>query len=193
MKTETARVFCCLRRTRFGPVALVWALHREQPKVLRVLLSRPDQPAGGAVRGLYPEASAARPGCPEIDGLADRIAAFLAGEPVRLSLEIARMELCSPFQQRVLRAEHAIPRGRVSTYRRIAAHLGNPNAARAVGTALATNPFPVIVPCHRAIRSDGSLGGYQGGTRMKRTLLEAEGISFDASGRVRKEKTRIHY
>ena len=52
-----------------------------------------------------------------------------------------------------------------------------------MGNALATNPFPLIVPCHRAIRSDGHLGGYQGGLEMKRALLEREGIPLDASGR----------
>jgi len=62
--------------------------------------------------------------------------------------------------------------------------VGRPNGARAVGNALANNPFPVIVPCHRAIRTDRSLGGYQGGFKMKRTLLEMEGIDFDDTGRV---------
>jgi len=61
--------------------------------------------------------------------------------------------------------------------------LSSPNAARAVGNALANNPFPIIIPCHRAIRSDRSLGGYQGGLEMKRTLLGMEGIEFDDSGR----------
>jgi len=57
-------------------------------------------------------------------------------------------------------------------------------AAWAVGTALATNPFPIIIPCHHAIRSDGTLGGYQGGLAMKRALLEMEGILFDSSSHV---------
>ena len=90
----------------------------------------------------------------------------------------------SPFEQGVLRAEHGIPRGKVSTYQRIARHLGSAQAARAVGTALAHNPFPIIVPCHRAIRSDGTLGGFQGGVEMKRVLLEMEGGLIDGSGRV---------
>jgi methylated-DNA-[protein]-cysteine S-methyltransferase len=72
----------------------------------------------------------------------------------------------------------------VSTYRRIAGHLGVPGGARAVGNALATNPFPIVIPCHRAIRSDGTLGGYQGGLVMKRALLEQEGVDIDERGRV---------
>ena len=66
----------------------------------------------------------------------------------------------------------------------IAAHLGKSNGARAVGNALARNPFPLIVPCHRAIRSDRHLGGFQGGLEMKRALLAKEGIAFDDAGRV---------
>jgi methylated-DNA-[protein]-cysteine S-methyltransferase len=53
-----------------------------------------------------------------------------------------------------------------------------------VGNALATNPFPIVIPCHRAIRSDGSLGGYQGGLEMKRALLEQEGVDVNQRGRV---------
>jgi methylated-DNA-[protein]-cysteine S-methyltransferase len=131
---------------------------------------------------LFPDSSASSSA--EVDALADRIAAFLTGEDIRFSLEVARLDLCSPFQQQVLRAEHGIPRGKVSTYQRIAGHLGHPRAARAVGTALAHNPFPIIVPCHRAIRSNGTLGGFQGGMEMKRALLKMEEVLIDASGRV---------
>ena len=110
--------------------------------------------------------------------------AFLEGVSVRFSLDMVRLDLCTEFQQAVLRAEYGIPRGQVSTYQLIGRFLGKPSAARAVGTALANNPFPIIIPCHRAIRSDGTLGGYQGGLSMKRALLEMEGVSFDGAGRV---------
>ena len=109
---------------------------------------------------------------------------MLRGEARDLPLESSDLGTCSVFQQRVLRAEHAIPRGSVSTYGAIAAHLGASGSARAVGRALATNPFPIIVPCHRAIRADGYLGGYQGGVEMKRALLEMEGVSLTSDGRV---------
>ncbi|MDP3066207.1 MAG: MGMT family protein, partial [Methanobacteriaceae archaeon] len=93
------------------------------------------------------------------------------------------LDLCSSFQKAVLRAEHQIPRGSVSTYQLISKHLGKENGARAVGNALAKNPFPLIIPCHRAIRSDRHLGGFQGGLNMKRALLEKEGVKFDHAGR----------
>ncbi|HQO79253.1 MAG TPA: MGMT family protein, partial [Thermodesulfobacteriota bacterium] len=57
-------------------------------------------------------------------------------------------------------------------------HIGIAGSSRAVGTALAKNPFPIIIPCHRAVRANGALGGYQGGIGMKRALLEMEGVEF---------------
>ncbi len=175
-------VFHLLRRTRFGPVAFLWHVHRGEPRLLEIMISHPGAPADRIARAALP---GARPSsCPEVDSLADLVAASMAGDDVRLPLDLARMDLCSEFQRRVLHAGHAIPRGSVSTYRRIAAHIGHPRASRAVGTALATNPFPILAPCHRVIRSDGTLGGYGGGLPMKRALLESEGIRFDTSGRV---------
>ncbi|NHK32558.1 MAG: MGMT family protein [Asgard group archaeon] len=83
---------------------------------------------------------------------------------------------CYDIQKKVLLAEYNIPRGWVSTYKRIANHIGIMKGARVVGNSLAKNPFPIFIPCHRAIKSSGELGGYQGGLVMKKTLLEIEGI-----------------
>jgi methylated-DNA-[protein]-cysteine S-methyltransferase len=163
-------------------VTILWSVHQGVPKIRRVLLSRPGLSAKQSIKSLFPDSVASS--AAEVEALADRITAFLAGKDIRFPLDVARLDLCSPFQQQVLRAEHGIPRGKVSTYQRIAGHLAHPRAARAVGTALAHNPFPIIVPCHRAIRSDGTLGGFQGGVAMKRALLEMEGVLVDGSGRV---------
>jgi len=61
--------------------------------------------------------------------------------------------------------------------------LGVAGGGRAVGRALAENPFPILIPCHRAVRADGAIGGYQGGSAMKRALLEMEGVEFTAAGK----------
>ena len=180
-----SRVFLVSRQTGFGSMYLAWSEWRGEPKVLRIVLSRPGRPADRAVGVLFPTALSVS--CARITSLADRLEAFLGGEDVRFSLDLIRLDLCSTFQQRVLRAEHGIPRGFLSTYKLIANHVARPSAARAVGRALAANPFPLMIPCHRAIRSDRRLGGYQGGIAMKRALLEAEGIGFDEVGRVHKE------
>ncbi len=82
-----------------------------------------------------------------------------------------------PFQQKALQATYAIPFGEVSTYGQIAAAIGSPRSARAVGRAQATNPMPIIIPCHRVIGSTGGLHGYGGksGLATKAWLLRLEG------------------
>lgn len=80
----------------------------------------------------------------------------------------------TPFQREVLQRVAAIPYGKTRTYGDIAAALGKPGAARAVGSANGSNPLPVIIPCHRVVATNG-LGGYGGGLAMKRRLLEMEG------------------
>ena len=89
-----------------------------------------------------------------------------------------------PFQRAVLAAAGRIPLGEVRPYRWVAAGAGNDGAVRATGTALRTNPVPVILPCHRVVRSDGSLGGYAGGVPLKRRLLLIEGGIPGLVGRV---------
>jgi methylated-DNA-[protein]-cysteine S-methyltransferase len=87
------------------------------------------------------------------------------------------LSLVPPFERAVLQTLRRIPPGQVRTYGEIARALGKPSAARAVGTACARNPLPLLIPCHRVVRSDGKLGGYslRGGATLKRQLLEAEG------------------
>jgi methylated-DNA-[protein]-cysteine S-methyltransferase len=79
------------------------------------------------------------------------------------------------FVRKVLRATARIPYGDVRTYGNIAARAGSPRASRAAGNALGSNPIPIVVPCHRVVRSGGILGGYTGGVERKEFLLELEG------------------
>lgn len=83
--------------------------------------------------------------------------------------------LTKGFVCEVLRRTHEIPFGRTVTYREIAARAGSPRAYRAAGSALGANPIPIVVPCHRVLRTGGALGGYGGGLDVKRRLLELEG------------------
>ena len=181
-KKEASQSFYCLRKTPFGLVAVLWSVHRDLPKILRVMLSMPEVSSEQLVKITNPDLTSSS--CAEVDSVGDQIVAFLKGDDISFSLDIVRMDLCPRYQQKVLRVEHRIPRGRVSTYQRITRHLGDARGARAVGQALSSNTFPLIIPCHRVIRSDGSLGGYQGGLEMKRELLEMEGIHFNTYDRV---------
>jgi methylated-DNA-[protein]-cysteine S-methyltransferase len=82
--------------------------------------------------------------------------------------------LAQGFRREVLRATADIPYGQTSSYRDVATRAGSPRAVRAAGTALATNPLPIVVPCHRVLRTGGALGSYRGGTAAKAALLELE-------------------
>jgi methylated-DNA-[protein]-cysteine S-methyltransferase len=107
-----------------------------------------------------------------------------AGRDVTFSEKLLDMLACGKFQRRVLSQVVGIPKGKVSTYGRLAERSRASKGARAVGNALAMNPYPLIIPCHRVIRSDGYLGGFGGGLKMKKDLLLMEGITFDSKGKV---------
>lgn len=171
-----------IKKTPFGSVCIVWSGSKDRLLIVHVLLSRP---------ALYAEKQAAKffqdarlSSCAEIDAMADSINAFLEGEKVKFSLKLVDLSRYSEFQQSVLRAQHAIPRGFVTTYGLIAAHVGVPGGARAVGNVMAANPFPLIIPCHRTVLSNLRIGGFQSGPEMKRALLEKEGIIVNDAGRV---------
>jgi methylated-DNA-[protein]-cysteine S-methyltransferase len=90
-------------------------------------------------------------------------------------------QLTRGFYRKVLRATARIPYGQTRSYGEMAKKAGSPRAVRATGTALGSNPLPIIVPCHRVLRSGGALGGYGGGLGVKQTLLELEGSLADES------------
>jgi methylated-DNA-[protein]-cysteine S-methyltransferase len=166
----------------FRTLGIVWRETSEGPEVCRLLLPNEWIPAEKVVRTTY---GGVRPlSNPAIRELAEQIQSFLEGKALDFRLSLIDLGQCSEFQRGVLLAEHRIPRGWVSTYGRIARSLGMPGAARAVGTALSRNPFPIIIPCHRTIRSNGELGGFRGGLEMKRALLELEGVKVSATGKV---------
>ena len=98
----------------------------------------------------------------------------------------------TPFERAVLLKTSQIPRGQVRTYSWVAREIGHPAAVRAVGTALANNPIPVLIPCHRVIRTDGIIGNYgAGGTEAKKQILTAEGV--DPAEMERLAKAHVRY
>lgn len=84
----------------------------------------------------------------------------------------------SKFEKKVYKTLLRIPCGEVRSYKWVAGETGRPNAYRAVGNALNKNPYPGIIPCHRVIKSDGSIGGYSKGAALKKRLLKSEGIDL---------------
>jgi len=108
--------------------------------------------------------------------VAGELEQFLRGKLKTFTIPID-WSLLRPFQQAVLKVTHAIPFGETRTYGQIALEIGRPGAARAVGRAEATNPMPLVIPCHRVIGADGKLHGYGGGEGLptKEWLLKMEG------------------
>jgi len=109
-----------------------------------------------------------------LDAVAEQLGEYFAGQ--RRSFDVPLdWRLTRGFRSTVLRHLAAdLGYGQTASYGTVARLAGNPNAVRAVGSACATNPLPVVVPCHRVVRSDGSMGGYLGGVDAKRTLLSLE-------------------
>jgi methylated-DNA-[protein]-cysteine S-methyltransferase len=103
------------------------------------------------------------------------VRAYFTGEPVRFT---ARLDLTSqtPFRRRVLLACRRIPYGQTASYADLARVAGSPSAFRAVGSAMANNPLPLVIPCHRVLRADGGIGGFSApaGVSIKRRLLALE-------------------
>ncbi|HEX6547173.1 MAG TPA: methylated-DNA--[protein]-cysteine S-methyltransferase [Candidatus Dormibacteraeota bacterium] len=98
----------------------------------------------------------------------------------------------SPFERAVLMKTLEIPRGEVRTYSWVAREIGAPRAVRAVGTALANNPIPLLIPCHRVVRSDGVIGNYgAGGPVAKKRLLALEGVRVEELEQLARRRTRF--
>jgi methylated-DNA-[protein]-cysteine S-methyltransferase len=124
--------------------------------------------------GVLPDARRADPVARELDQ-------YFSGK--RRAFDVAvDLSPLTDFQRRILSATARVPFGDVSTYARMAARAGSDKASRAAGQALGSNPIPIVVPCHRILASDGSLGGYSGGLDAKRVLLQHERGSVPPGG-----------
>ena len=166
---------------RFGEVGVVFRQNRDKPLVCRIILPDRESSVSETIMKGHPGALLNSPNGGEI---CTQIAAFLSGNDVSFALSQLDFGIVSGFARLVLQAAFNIPRGFVRTYSGLAASMDRPRSARAVGNALAANPFPLVIPCHRVIKSDGALGGFGGGTKLKRSLLELEQVSFDRNARV---------
>lgn len=103
-----------------------------------------------------------------------------------LSVDVSKIEGLTDFQVKVYKALSKVPKGRVLTYKELAAKIGSEKSARAIGTAMRRNPVPYVIPCHRIVRADGLIGEFsaEGGSLTKAILLESEGIKLSQSRKI---------
>lgn len=132
--------------------------------------------------GLPADLAAAQTRDPRHADLARLLGIYLGGRAVDFRAVPLDPSGYTPFQKAVLDATAAIPPGETLTYRDVAGRVGRPRAARAVGNALGLNRTPVVVPCHRVVRSDGRIGGFSGGAGWKERLLAIEGTGLYSGG-----------
>lgn len=177
--------FCTSLSSSFGDVLILWE-GQDTARLRRIYLPQNGASHLEQARTDFPdlklwEKGTALPSA--IESVAELLRAILAGHPVELPLSLLRQSLghLGNFQQKILMLDATIPFGHICTYRELAKGSGNPQASRAVAHALAQNPLPLLIPCHRVVGSNGNLTGYQGGTSLKRRLLELEGIPFSSS------------
>jgi len=175
-------VYFNLAATALGDVGVVWRQKDDTPIIVRIFLPIECARMDDLIRQSFPGAVRQSHGI--IDQVCISIQELLSGQDVTFSETILDMSLCGEFQRKVLSYAMQIPKGRVSTYGRLSKRIGIPKGARAVGRVLAGNPYPLVIPCHRVIQADGNLCGFGGGLKMKRDLLNMEGIVFDPKGRV---------
>ena len=159
--------------TPIGPLVVVQGPHG----VLRIAFEGEplDATLAGVAAGVGPRIVQSDR---ELAATRDTLSAYLEGDDDRLDLPVDFSLVGGPFRRAVLETLHRqVHRGEVVTYGALARQAGNPRAVRAVGTACATNPVPIVVPCHRVLPASGRLGAYGGGPERKRVLLALEGAS----------------
>jgi len=153
------------------------ALPRENPEAALENLAGALRPAPGALRGALPLTPAAPAGAATVPQalhlLVDEVEKYFEGEKVAFTAPLDWSGY-TPFQRRVLELVRTIPHGEVHTYGRVAREAGSPLGARAVGGVMWANRTPLVIPCHRVVAANGSVGGFSGPPGMKKYLLELE-------------------
>jgi methylated-DNA-[protein]-cysteine S-methyltransferase len=160
-------------KTGSNPLGIIWAACSQAGLIaVDIGVKRSDFIQGLEVQGFKPIQRASS----DLNKALEQISDYLYGHLQTFDLKI-NWDIFKSFQRQVLKATYEIPYGRTMTYLQIAEQIGRPRAARAVGRAEATNPMPLVIPCHRVIGSDGKLHGYgaPGGIGTKAWLLQLEG------------------
>lgn len=162
-------------------VGVVWTKKGKNAKAARIFLSKTNDGVRKDIAMLFPGAKKTQNR--KIGFVSEKIRCYLKGEITYFNSSALQKNLCSRFQWTAYRKTKQIPYGRVVTYKALTKLIGT-KSARAVGNALAKNPFPIAIPCHRVVDSRRRIGGFQSTKFLKKALLKSEGIKFDKKGRI---------
>jgi methylated-DNA-[protein]-cysteine S-methyltransferase len=161
-------------------IGLVWSDAAGKPRVEFIYLPGNKEKMKNRIVRDFPAIHVTPRAIP--GGIDQLIADLYNGKKQNFDLSLLNLSRLTEFSARVLKQTCKISRGKVDTYSGLAAKVGSPRAARAVGSVMANNPFPIVIPCHRVVRADGRPGQFGGGSDMKKQLLAREGIVFDTRG-----------
>ncbi|MCK5011203.1 MAG: methylated-DNA--[protein]-cysteine S-methyltransferase [Deltaproteobacteria bacterium] len=180
-------IYYSIFKTKIGWCGLL----RSERGILRIFIGCPK--SGQLLKQITHEFGNNIVRAPAKEAMVDKIKRYCAGEKVIFDKSAVDWSLLTPFQKSVFKEAMKIPYGAVEAYSGLARKSGCPNGSRAVGNALAKNPFPLVVPCHRIIRGDGRLGGFSawGGIALKERLLKLEGVMINGwvESSMKKEKS----
>ena len=171
---------CIIDTSPIGEITIIW---RKKPKFLieEIILSNPNKTSSQIAKEKYEkeEELAINKKSKQLNNVLKEMDNYFKEKDYKFSLEYLNLDKFTPFQRKVLETEFKTKKGTVNTYKGLAKASGSPKAYRSVGTALSKNPYPIIIPCHRTVKSDGTIGGFGGvaeGLESKKTLLELDGL-----------------
>ena len=171
---------CIIDPSPIGEITIIWR-KKPQFQIEEIILSNPEKTSSQITKEKYEmeESLTLNKKSKQLNNVLREIDNYFKERNYKFSLEYLNLDKLKPFQRAVLEAEFNTKKGTVNTYKDIAKAVGSPKAYRAVGTALAKNPYPIIIPCHRTVKADRTIGGFSGfagGLESKKILLELDGL-----------------
>ena len=163
-----------------GEITIIWR-KKPQFKIEEIILSNPNKKSSEIASEKYEkeEKLAINKKSKQLNNVIKEMKNYLNEKDYKFSLEYLNLDKFTPFQRKVLETEFKTKKGTVNTYKELAKSSGSPKAYRAVGNVLSKNPYPIIIPCHRTVKSDRTIGGFGGvaeGLESKKILLELDGL-----------------
>ena len=163
-----------------GEITIIWR-KKPQFQIEEIIISNPNQTSSQIAKEKYEKEGelAINKKSKQLNKVLREMENYFNEKDYKFSLKYLNLDKLKPFQRAVLEAEFKTEKGTVNTYKDLAKEIGSPKAYRAVGSALAKNPFPIIIPCHRTVKGDRTIGGFSGfagGLESKKTLLELDGL-----------------